>query len=126
MSKKGTEIDWNLVESLKREGATYREISEMLGIPYGTLSAQKYRKSIAMPDDRGPLKKTKVKKAEHATPLSPVNHDVNAPVTVKEKTLDDFPPREIFKHLYKIGYRTEGKIYYMKKEYVNQNSVINE
>lgn len=45
---------------------------------------------------------------------------------VKVKTLDDFTPREIIKHLYDLGYRIEGegRIVLVKKEYVNLKSIL--
>lgn len=45
-----------------------------------------------------------------------------------EKTLNDFQPREIFKHLYKLGYRIEGsdwKLVCIVKQTVNIKDVIN-
>ena len=44
-----------------------------------------------------------------------------------DKTLEDFSPRDILKHLFKLGYRVDDKgIYVMAKQYVNLRSIINE
>lgn len=50
------------------------------------------------------------------------------PVPVKEKTLFDFPPRELIKHLYNLGYRIEGsdwKLVCTVKQTVNLKDIIN-
>lgn len=44
----------------------------------------------------------------------------------KTKTLDDFQPRDIIKHLYKLGYRIENnKLVCMVKQTVNMRDIIN-
>jgi hypothetical protein len=56
------------------------------------------------------------------------NPAVNEPkAPVKEKTLDDFKPREIFKHLYKLGYRLKDpkSLYCIIKQPVNLEDIIN-
>ena len=55
------------------------------------------------------------------------NPAVNEPkAPVKEKTLDDFTPREIFKHLYKLGYRLKDpkSLYCIIKQPVNLEDII--
>jgi len=45
---------------------------------------------------------------------------------VKEKTLKDFQPRDIIKHLYDLGYRIEdGKLVCIVKQTVNLKDIIN-
>lgn len=45
---------------------------------------------------------------------------------VKEKTLDDFPPRELIKNLYERGYRIEnGKLICIVHQVVNVKDIIN-
>lgn len=45
---------------------------------------------------------------------------------VKEKTLNDFPPRDIIKHLYNLGYRIEdGKLVCYVRQNVNVKDIIN-
>ena len=55
---------------------------------------------------------------------NPVVNESKAPV--KEKTLDDFTPREIFKHLYKLGYRLKDpkSLYCIIKQPVNLEDII--
>lgn len=46
---------------------------------------------------------------------------------VREKTLDDFTPREIIRHLYNLGYRIEdGELVVIEKKKVNIKSVLSE
>ena len=53
----------------------------------------------------------------------------NAIKPVKEKTLDDFTPREIIKHMYKIGYRLrdpKNNLYCLQEHVINCLDIINE
>lgn len=93
---------------LRNQGFKLDEIAEITGIPKGTISC---RLSRLKASGAGMEKKEK--------------GESNA-AEVKEKTLDDFAPRDIFKHLHKLGYRLEGKVYMMTKQYVNIQSIINE
>ena len=45
-------------------------------------------------------------------------------VEVREKTLDDFTPRQIFKHLDKLGYRFGDEVYCIKKVKVNIQDIL--
>ena len=46
---------------------------------------------------------------------------------VKVPRLSDFSPRQMIKHLYDLGYRIEdNRIVFIKKEYVNIKSIIND
>ena len=50
----------------------------------------------------------------------------NAIKPVKEKTLDDFTPREIIRHMYNLGYRIEnGKLVCIVHQVVNLKDIIN-
>lgn len=45
---------------------------------------------------------------------------------VREKTLDDFQPRELIKHLYKLGYRIEdNRLVCYVRQTVNVKDIIN-
>lgn len=48
------------------------------------------------------------------------------PKPEERPALESFSPRELMKELYARGYRVEGKIYYVSKQYVNVESVISE
>ena len=101
------EIDWGTVDALRERGVTCREIAATLNIPYGTLSAAFFRR------------REKAGKSEKpgTTPTA----------AVKEKTLDDFKPREMIKHLYKLGYRIENNgLYVITRQQVKLGDIINE
>ena len=52
--------------------------------------------------------------------------EMNGRVLVKQKTLNDFTPREIIKHLYDLGYRIENnKLYVVTRREVKLSDVCN-
>ena len=52
--------------------------------------------------------------------------EVLQPATQKQKTLDDFTPREIIKHLYDLGYRIEDdRIVLVQKTVIKIGDIIN-
>lgn len=99
--------------TLRNQGATPKEISEMFGgIPTSTIaSAIKHRSSRLTPA-------TQESVCTEATPVQPVK---------KEKTLDDFTPREIIQHMYGLGYRIDKDGLYqieIKKNRVKLSDII--
>ena len=103
-----SKIDLDVVNSLLARGCTYAQIAETIGVPRGTLSAFLSRRGI---------------KKGRAT-VTPVITQV-APV--KQKTIEDFSPRELIKRLYQLGYRIENNsLVVITKQKVNIMSVINE
>ena len=45
---------------------------------------------------------------------------------VRTKTLDDFTPRQIMKHMYKLGYRVKGELVRIVEQKICLNDIINE
>lgn len=104
------------IRGLVREGMSNSDIAELVGRSKKSITNVIYRF-----DMRNRHSKTD-------SVLEPVKLDVpvqpSAPI--KEKTLFDFPLREIIKHMYNIGYRIEnGCLVCMVKQKVNLNDIIN-
>ena len=101
------EIDWETVEALRERGVKWKEIEATLNIPHGTLTAAFSRR------------REKAGKSETQPSPAPA-------VAIKEKTLDDFQPREMIRHLYKLGYRIENNgLYVITKQQVKLGDIIN-
>lgn len=97
------------IVKLREEGYKLSEISELTGLPKGTITARLSRmKAVANSHE--------VKVQE----IKPVAQQ-------KEKTLNDFQPREMIKHLYNLGYRIkDNSLYVMTLQKVNIQSVLSE
>ena len=94
---------------LRKEGYKISEISELTGIPKGTITARLSRMNA--------IANSHEVKAQEIKPVSPQ----------KEKTLNDFQPRDMIKHLYKLGYRIkDNSLYVMTLQKVNIQSVLSE
>ena len=94
------------------QGFKMRDVAEIIGIPYGTISVRFSRERAKARKEAVAAAATGVKEAKPE---------------VKEKTLGDFDPRDLMKYLYSLGYRIDEKgIYVMVKQYVNIKSIINE
>lgn len=107
MKSKDYDKEMAEIHDLLGQGYKLSEVAEITGVSRGTISCRLSRE------------KARAKKEAVVGPKTP-------DAIVKEKTLDDFAPRDIFKHLHKLGYRLEGKVYMMTKQYVNIQSIINE
>ena len=93
---------------LREAGYKSSEISEITGIPRGTITAWLSRM-----------------KANVDSREDEVQHVPVAPQ--KEKTLNDFQPRDMIKHLYNLGYRIkDNSLYVMTLQKVNIQSVLSE
>lgn len=102
------EIDWDTVNALRERGVTCEEIGKTLNIPVGTLRRKMYERRIV----------------EKQTVVRPT---AISPAPAKEKTLSDFQPREIIKHLYKLGYRIENNgLYVITKQQIKLADIISE
>lgn len=94
---------------LREEGYKTGEISELTGIPRGTISARLSRMNAIANSHGGEV--------QHVEPVAPQ----------KEKTLNDFQPRDMIKHLYNLGYRIkDNSLYVMTLQKVNIQSVLSE
>ena len=110
--KRYTDNELKEMRQLKMEGKTFKEIAEIYGRTSSAV-AQKFAK----------LGWISVLKWPPYEPES--EHRVIAEET-KPVTLNDFTPREIFKHLYKLGYRInkDGKIVCLVEQVVNIKDVL--
>lgn len=95
---------------LRKDGYTSNEISELTGIPRGTITAR--------------LSRMKANITSHEEETKQVKQ---VTVPQKEKTLNDFQPRDMIKHLYNLGYRIkDNSLYVMTLQKVNIQSVLSE
>lgn len=110
---------------LREQGFKLDEISEITGIKRGTVSCRLSRaKSRGLIEWDDARKNNGRKPEESANTITAANPQ---PVIVKEKTLNDFQPRELIKHLYNLGYRIkDNSLYVITMQKVNIQSVINE
>lgn len=94
---------------LREEGYKTGEISELTGIPRGTITARLSRMNAITNSHRV--------EAQEIKPVAPQ----------KEKTLNDFQPRDMIKHLYNLGYRIkDNSLYVITLQKVNIQSVLSE
>lgn len=113
------------IKGYLKDGCTYAEIGELMGrsrkaieqlVLHQGWTKGRFRESS---DNTVPVWNTNVVEAEQE-PMDAV------PVQVKEKTLKDFPPREMIKYLYGLGYRIEdNKLVCYVKQAVNIKDIIN-
>lgn len=101
------------------QGATNKEIAEMLGRSEGSVATKLWQ-----------LKKTRVavkKEAPAPAIATPQPMTKTVVIPAKQKTLDDFTPREMIQHLWKMGYRIEdGKLVCYQRMVVNMGDVLKE
>ena len=115
MKKNGTVKPWTTEDIatlgiMRSEGKTIAEISEKLGRSKPAIWSfiKKLKNSGRQPDD-----------IKEETPRC------DKPALIKQKTLDDFKPREMIKHLYNLGYRIiDGDLYLVQQTLVNPKDII--
>lgn len=115
------------IKGYLKDGCNYAEIAELMGRSKKSIENTVLRQGWTngrfkeSSDNVAPVWKTTVVETEQElkkTELAPV----------KEKTLFDFPPREIIKHLYNLGYRIKGsdwKLVCTVEQTVNLKDIIN-
>lgn len=113
------------IKGYLKDGCNYAEIGELMGRSRKAIeqlalhqgwTRGRFRESS---DDEVPVWKTTVAKTEQESQKT-------EPIPVKEKTLFDFTPREIIKHMYNLGYRIEdNKLVCIVKQVVNVKDIIN-
>ena len=111
------------IKGYLKDGCNYAEIGELMGRSRKAIeqlalhqgwTRGRFRESS---DNVSPVWKTTVAETEVKK---------SEPVLVKEKTLFDFTPREIIKHMYNLGYRIEdNKLVCIVKQVVNVKDIIN-
>lgn len=113
------------IKGYLKDGCTYAEIGELMGrsrkaieqlVLHQGWTNGRFKESS---DNTVPVWKTTVIKTQEELKKS-------EPVPIKEKTLFDFMPRDMIKHLYNLGYRIEdNKLVYIVKQTVNLKDIIN-
>lgn len=143
------------IKGYLKDGCTYAEIGELMGRtrksieqlvlrqhwtrgrfkdenpnsqPWSKILENQTEPSIQFPEQapEEPNKNTLIVTDEVKQAVSEMK---NAIKPVKEKTLDDFTPREIIKHMYKIGYRLrdpKNNLYCLQEHVINCLDIINE
>ena len=95
---------------MRDEGKTVKEIAGRLGRTEAAVWSytKRLKNNGGQPDD-----------VKEETP------SCDKPALIKQKTLDDFKPREMIKHLYNLGYRIiDGDLYLVQQTRVNLEDVI--
>ena len=104
--------------SLLETGITLEESCEKIGRSSKCILQYLRRNGMINRLNAFPSCGYKAKTTEKQTELFP---------TKSAASLHDFTPREMMRYLYDLGYRIEdGKVYFIQKQEVNINSVINE
>lgn len=102
-SKKYTQEDIEILVQMKKDGATSKQIAERLGRSVSSVDNKYWQVSKETPKEDTERKLVKIPK------------------------LEDFPPREMIKHLYNLGYRIEdNRLVLIRKDYINIKKIISE
>ena len=105
-----TETEWNKMMQMRYEGKSFAEIAEAVGRLESAVTKRFDYKNKE-------YKEFKIKMLQK-TPVTTI--------PPKEKTLADFSPRDIIKHLHNLGYRIENnQLVYYSKQYIKLNDIIN-
>ena len=103
------------IKGYLKDGCSYDEIAELMG---------RSRKSIENTIQRKGWTKGRFNDDPAESPTQ--KQAIIEQVPVKEKTLKDFPAREMIKYLYSLGYRIEdNKLVCYVKQAVNIKDIIN-
>ena len=113
--RKFTNMEEAIIKDMFHRGASAKDIAKRINRTESAIRARLSMMGL----------KCSERDAKHES--EPVKQETPAPepitVEVKEKTLDDFKPSEIFKHLDKLGYRF-GDVYCIKAIKVNIQDLI--
>lgn len=108
-----TNDEWQLMMKMRYEGKSMKEIADVVNRLESAVSKRFAVKSKE-------YKEYKIKMYKENTPAVP------PPAPSKEKTLSDFSPRDIIRHLYDLGYRIENNaLVYYSKQYIKLNDIVN-
>lgn len=126
------------IKSFLKDGLTYDEVAELTGRSKKAITNLASRqgwtngryKSDATDasswDTILKTQETELPFAENTKTLDEIKQET--PTPVKEKTLADFRPRDIIKHLYNLGYRIKGsdwRLVCTVEQTVNLKDIIN-
>ena len=107
--------EWLQMMQMRYDGKSFAEIAGAVGREEKAVTKRFYHKNKE-------YKEFKIKMYKETTPAVPPK----TVTVVKEKTLDDFSPRDIIKHLYNLGYRIENNaLVYYSKQYIKLNDIVN-
>lgn len=113
------------IKGYLKDGCTHAEIGELMGrskkaieqlVLHQGWTRGRFKESS---DNSVPVWKTTIVETQE-------EFKKNEPAPVKEKTLFDFQPRDMIRHLYNLGYRIEdNKLVCIVKQVVNVKDIIN-
>ena len=122
-----TTTELNQIKSLLNEGKSLQEIAEITNRPIMGLRNLVWRMEWTNGRYKEGLEATEESWDNVLKKVDTTEEPVKVIVPVKEKTLDDFTPREIIKNMYKRGYRImDGQLVCMVPQVVKIKDIINE
>lgn len=105
-NKNYTQEEIDILVQMKKEGAPSKQIADLLG------------RSVSSIDN----KYWQVNNCEKTKTVAETERKL-----VKIPKLSDFPPREMIKHLYNLGYRIENnRLVLVRKDYIDIKKIISE
>ena len=124
-----TTTELNQIRSYLKDGLTYAEIGELIGRDKKAIANVTFRYGLRKfePTQTETPKEWKSDMVKQLIEKTNTPMDTTEPpVVCKDKTLSDFNPREIIKHLYNLGYRIEdNKLICIVRQVVNIKDIIN-
>ena len=104
------------IKGYLKDGCNYEEIAELMGRSKKSIENTVLRQGW-----------TKGRYNDDVVEPSTQKQTIVERATVKEKTLKDFPAREMIKYLYNLGYRIEdNKLVCYVRQAVNVKDIIND
>ena len=106
------------IKGYLKDGCNYAEIGELMGRTRKSIEQLALRQGWT----RGRFRES----SDNDVPVWKTTVAENEPAPVKEKTLSDFQPRDMIRHLYKLGYRIENnQLVCIVRQVVNVKDIIN-
>ena len=133
-----TNTEESELKSYLKDGFSYDEIAELMGRTKISVSNYAKRRGWGIRQNKQKFPadvQKKIDAIKEQPSVSDSTSDSSKPkqwntftpsAPVKEKTLKDFPPRDMIKYLYDMGYRIEdNKLVCLVKQVVNLKDIIN-
>ncbi len=122
-----TTTELNQIKSLLNEGKTTQEIAKILNRSATGLRNMLWRMEWTNGRYKEDLEEADESWDNVLKKVDTTDEPVKVLVPVKEKTLDDFTPREISRNMYKRGYRImNGELVCLVPQVVKVKDIINE
>lgn len=122
-----TTTELNQIKSLLNEGKTTQEIAKILNRSATGLRNMLWRMEWTNGRYKEGAEATEESWDNVLKKVDNTEEPVKVVVPVKEKTLDDFTPREIIRNMYKRGYRImNGELVCLVPQVVKVKDIINE